>query len=90
MYSYILNDKAKIIKQVNSFTDQDIIAFSREQFDLDLYDIYVSVLSKDKEILSYTKLPKSDIELVKILKEQKEMIADLNSAIAELYGGNIV
>lgn len=90
MISYILNKEGKILNQTNSFTDRDIVGFYGEEFDLDLYDIYVSVLSKDKEILAYTKLPKPNTELVKILKEQKEMIAELDSAIAEIYGGNIV
>lgn len=88
MLCYILNKEGKILNLSESFSDKDIVGFSDEQFDLDLYDIYVSVLSKDKEILSYSKLPKTNTELIKVLKEQKEQIADLNLAIAELYGGN--
>lgn len=86
-YSYD-NNQCKLLSLLNESEKSNSDVSSNEYFDLDFVDVYVGLLSQNREIKRRTIITKSNTELIKVLKEQKEQIADLNLAIAELYGGN--
>lgn len=92
-YKYDLESSIVIEEVSEDYFDKNknICCKTEYDFDIILYNIVLKLLNTDKLVLQFTKLPKTNSELIEqignLRKENEERFSDIEGAIAELYGG---
>lgn len=82
---YRYNEKSKIIEKSETELTGENICISSSDFDLSLYDVIVGHVSEStKQLNYYTKLPRSEMQLIQQIETDRSNIDDLMEYSEEL------